>query len=375
MMTEKQGRMLKSPARYVQGKDVLFTLDQYLEGMGERLFVIITASGKKRIGPALQQCFEGKAYQLHYYEFAGECTEKKAEQIAEAARQAQCTAIVGIGGGKVIDTAKSAAYMAALPVVVIPTVASSDSPCSSLAILYHDDGTFDRYIFLSQCPDLVLVDTAVIAAAPVRFLVAGMGDAMATWFEARACRASGSPNQVHAKPTYAATGLAEMCWTRLKRDGLAAKLAVEAGVCTEAVECIVETNTYLSSVGFESGGLAAAHAIQKGFTLIPELHEQLHGFNVAFCVLAQLVLEDSLDELREVMQFSQSVGLPICFKDLGYDPIDRKTLRLAADKACVPGSTIHHMPFAVTGDMVFEALLAADAYGRAFHESMRKQAE
>ena len=156
-----------------------------------------------------------------------------------------------------------------------------------------------------------------------------------------------------------------MCWENLKRDGLAAKMALDAKVCTEAVETIVETNTYLSGVGFESGGLAAAHGIQKGFTFIPALREQLHGFNVAFCVLAQLVLEDSLEELEEVMTFSRSVGLPICFADLGYENVDPQEVRNAAEKACVPTSTIHNMPFEVTSEMVYHALMAADAYGRA----------
>lgn len=369
MAERRLGRMLKSPARYVQGKNILSEFDRYLDGMGERLLIIITASGKKRMEITLHDCFAGKAYQLFWHEFDGECSLEQVKRIAEEARRHRCTAVVGIGGGKVIDTAKSTAHFSELPVVVVPTVASSDSPCSSLSILYREDGRFDQYLYLKNCPDLVLVDTAVIAAAPAKFLVAGMGDAMATWFEARACRSSGSLNQLKAAPTFAATGLASMCWEQLKRNGAAAKLAVEAGACTEAVECITETNTYLSSVGFESGGLAAAHAIQKGFTFIPALHSQLHGFNVAFCVLAQLVLENSLEELNEVMQFCKSVGLPICFRDLGYDPLVPKEVRLASEKACVQGSTIHHMPFKVTEDMVYQALMAADAYGRAFNVS------
>lgn len=360
-------KILKSPAKYVQGSNVLAQLDQYLQGMGNRLTVIISQSGTKRICPTLDKCFDGKDYQLSYHIFSGECSQKQVDEIAAEAKAQRCTAIIGIGGGKILDTAKAVSCQTELPDVIIPTVASSDSPCSSLSILYHENGEFDRYLHLDCCPNMVLVDTAVIAAAPTRLLVAGMGDAMATWFEVRACRASGKNNQIQAKPTHAATGLARMCWENLKRDGLAAKMALDAKVCTEAVETIVETNTYLSSVGFESGGLAAAHGIQKGFTFIPALREQLHGFNVAFCVLAQLVLEDSLEELEEVMAFSRSVGLPICFADLGYENVDPQEVRNAAEKACVPTSTIHNMPSEVTSEMVYHALMAADAYGRAFH--------
>ncbi len=172
--------------------------------------------------------------------------------------------------------------------------------------------------FLNACPNIVLVDTEVICKAPARLLVAGMGDAMATYFEARACRQSGSNNQIAAKPTRAASELAALCWKYLKEDGLKAKNVVEAGVVTEALENIIEVNTYLSSVGFESGGLAAAHGIQKGFTVIPELHNAYHGENVAFCTLVQLVMENApAAEIQEVADFCLSVGLPISFADLG----------------------------------------------------------
>ena len=362
-------KILKSPAKYVQGPGVLQEFDQYLQGMGTRLLVIISQSGTKRICPTLERCFDGKDYALHYEVFQGECSQRQIDQLVASAKEHDCTAVVGIGGGKILDTAKGVAYYAGLPTVIVPTVASTDSPCSSLSVIYRDNGEFERYLFLDRCPDIVLADTAVIAKAPVPLLVAGMGDAMATWFEARACRASGKDNQVHGKPARAATGLAAMCWDYLRQYGCQAKADAEDGVCSDAVETIVEVNTYLSSVGFESGGLAAAHAIQKGFTFIPQLHEQYHGNKVAFCTLTQLMLERApQEEIDAVIQFCRQVGLPVCFADMGYLEVDHALLHLAAEKACVSGSTIHNMPFPVTTEMVYEALLAADAAGTAYYQ-------
>ena len=337
--------------------------------MGQRLLIIISQSGTKRICPTLEKCFAGKDYALHYEVFQGECSQGQIDRLAASAKEHGCTAVVGIGGGKILDTAKAVAHDTSLPVVIVPTVASTDSPCSSLSVIYRDNGEFERYLFLNTCPNMVLVDTAVIAKAPVSLLVAGMGDAMATWFEARACRASGSDNQTAGKPTRAATGLAAMCWEYLQRDGAQAKRDLEAGKCTEAVETIVEVNTYLSSVGFESGGLAADHAIQKGFTFIPQLHALYHGNKLAFCTLAQLMLEKApQDEVDAVLQFCCDVGLPVCFADMDYPQVDHALLRLAAEKACVSGSTIHNMPFPVTADMVYDALLAADAAGTKYRQ-------
>ena len=362
-------KILRSPSKYVQGEGILSEFDQYLQGMGKRLLVLISQSGTKRIGPTLDACFAGKDYTLFYEVFQGECSQKQIDRLVADAKEKACTAVVGIGGGKILDTAKGVGHYAGIPVVIVPTVASTDSPCSSLSVLYDETGVFDRYLFLDSSPNIVLVDTAVIAKAPVKLLVAGMGDAMATYFEARACRASGSDNQTAGKPTRAASGLAAMCWQLLQRDGLAAKQAVEVKACTEAVEVIVEVNTYLSSVGFESGGLAAAHAIQKGFTVIPELHDVYHGCKVAFCTLTQLVMEDAEQaEIRSVLDFCRSVGLPVCFADMGYEQVDPEALCRAAEKACVPGSTIHNLPFPVEPRMVYNALLASDALGRSCRE-------
>lgn len=139
----------------------------------------------------------------------------------------------------------------------MPTIASTDAPCSALSVIYSDEGVFEKYLFLPANPNMVLVDTTIVAAAPVRLLVAGMGDALATYFEARACEASGATNCVGGKTTLAAMGLARLCYDTLLEDGVKAKLAVENGVCTKAVEHVIEANTYLSGLGFESGGLAA----------------------------------------------------------------------------------------------------------------------
>lgn len=368
------GKVLKSPAKYVQGKGIMAELDQYLQGMGDHLMILQTEGGTRRNMETLNACFAGKGYTIDYEVFAGEATTAKCEAWAKQCEDTGVTAVVGIGGGKVLDTAKGISHLAHIPDVIIPTVCSTDAPCSSLSIMYTDEGVFDKYFFLNACPNIVLVDTDVIAHAPAKLLVAGMGDAMATWFEARACRQSSSDNQVHAKPTTAATEMAALCWKYLQRDGVAAKEAVERQEVTEALENIIEINTYLSSVGFESGGLAAAHGIQKGFTVIPELHESYHGFNVAFCTVTQLVMEKApREELESVLDFCLAVGLPISFADLGYPEADPVMVKKAAEKACVPTSTIHHLPFPVTAEMVADALMEADSLGRQYKAAHSKE--
>lgn len=173
-------QMLKSPARYVQGKGVLKELDRYLQGLGNHLMILQTAGGMRRNKSMLDNCFQGKEFIVDYEAFSGECTRAKIEAWAAQCRRDGVTAVIGIGGGKVLDTAKGIAYYTGLPMVIVPTVCATDAPCSSLSVMYTDEGVFDAYLFLDNCPNVVIVDSEIIAKAPARLLVAGMGDAMAT---------------------------------------------------------------------------------------------------------------------------------------------------------------------------------------------------
>ena len=141
---------------------------------------------------------------------------------------------------------------------------------------------------------------------------------------------------------------------------------MNAKVCTKAVEHIVEANTYLSGVGAENCGTAAAHAIHNGFTQIPETHGFYHGEKVAFGTLAQLVLENAPGaELDEVMNFCLDVGLPVTLAGLGIARISREEIMKVAETACNLVS-MRRMPFAVTPQMLVDAIIAADALGRGY---------
>ena len=356
-----------SPNRYVQGRGELKNLPEHAKKLGKKLFVIISASGLKRVRNLLEKSFENTGMELVFEEFQGECCETEIKRLGSRFQENKCDLVVGVGGGKIHDSAKAAAYYQGAPVVIIPTIASTDAPCSALSVIYSETGVFERYLFLNSNPDLVLVDTDIIAAAPSRLLVSGMGDALATYFEARAVAASGALSCAGGKPTKGALALAKLCYETLLEDGVKAKLAVEAGACTQAVENIIEANTYLSGIGFESGGLAGAHAIHNGLTVIKDCHHLYHGEKVAFGTLTQLVLENAGQKLlEEVIGFCMDVGLPTTFAELGMARPDKDLLMEAAVRACSPDDTLVNMPFEVTPEMVYAAMVGADALGRYF---------
>ncbi|SQA97983.1 Glycerol dehydrogenase [Cedecea neteri] len=149
---------------------------------------------------------------------------------------------------------------------MLPTVASTDAPTSALSVVYSEEGAFEEYLFYPANPDMVIVDSTIVANAPVRLLVSGMGDALSTWFEAQACYESRAANMSGGQSTRGALNLARLCYDTLLQEGVKAKIAVEQKVTSRALERVIEANTYLSGIGFESSGLAAAHAIHNGLT-------------------------------------------------------------------------------------------------------------
>ncbi len=310
-------RIIQSPGKYIQGAGVLSRIGDYLKPLAERWLVV---GDKFVLGFAeetLRQSFKQAALSVEIAPFGGECSQNEIDRLRKLADSARCTAVLGIGGGKTLDTAKALAHFMAVPVAIAPTIASTDAPCSALSVIYTDDGEFDRYLMLPHNPNIVIVDTQVVAGAPARLLASGIGDALATWFEARACSRSGATTMAGGKCTQAALALAELCYNTLLEQGEKAMLAAEQHVVTPALERIIEANTYLSGVGFESGGLAAAHAIHNGLTAIPDAHHYYHGEKVAFGTLTQLVLENApSEEIETVAALCHSVGLPITLAQL-----------------------------------------------------------
>lgn len=359
--------MIGSPSRYIQGKYELKNLHIYAEKLGKNLFILTSSSGKQRVEPSITESLKNSDITAVYEDFQGECSMSEINRLIDLCKKECCDVIIGIGGGKLLDTSKAVAYYLNLPVIIIPTIASTDAPCSALSVIYSDIGIFEKYLFLPSSPDIVLVDTEIISKAPARLLISGMGDALATYFEARACKASCASNCIGGHTTLAAMSLAKLCYDTLLSDGPKAAIAAKKNICTKAVENIIEANTYLSGIGFESGGLAAAHAIHNGFTAIEATHSMYHGEKVAFGTLVQLILENAgEEELLEVLDFCMEVGLPTTLKDLGIKEVKKEEIMEVAKLACAKGDTMGNMPFEVTIEDVYSAILAADAYAASY---------
>lgn len=358
-------KVLISPNKYIQGSKELVNLGKYALDFGKRVFLVASKEDLDRNRETLAKIESFGNIELFYGGFEGECTRSEIDKLSKIAEEKNADCVVGLGGGKSLDTAKAVADNLSKAVIVVPTIASTDAPCSALSVVYKENGEFEEYIFFKNNPNVVLVDTDIIAKAPTRFLVSGMGDALATYFEARACVMSNANNMSGANSTKAAYILAKLCYETLLEDSIKAKAASDANVVTPALENIIEANILLSGIGFESAGLAGAHAVHNGLTVLEETHHCYHGEKVAFGTIVQLVLENSpKEEIMEVIHYCKSIGLPTSLKDLGVEKIDYKKIMEVAELAAAPSETIHNMPFSVSPEDVYGAILSADLLGK-----------
>ena len=365
-MLSSTTRAFGSPLRYVQGQGEFGRLPLYTAPYGNAC-VIIDGFLYQDLNARLEKAYAESDAKFVSISFNGECCEEEVERIGKIARENGAAVIVGAGGGKTMDTAKICADEMGLPVIIAPSSASTDAPVSEIAVVYKPDGEYIGSRKMKKNADLVLVDTEIIVKAPRRLFVAGMGDALATWLEAQACECSDSPNYIGSgmRRCKAGMAIAKASWDILFEDGEKALMALDSGVVTEAFENVVEANTLLSGLGFLNTGLATAHGIHSGLTVLPETHKYLHGEKVAFGIVCQMVLENTPAEtVDKVMRFMVAIGLPVTLADLGVAAEHDKVL--ARSEKTANGPLIHQEPFAVTTERVYGAIIAADALGRKY---------
>ncbi len=357
--------VMAAPSRYVQGRDVIQKLGSHLRELGSAPLLVADDVVWDIVEEAVTAGLEEADLPVVRTGFERFATAEVVESLTTKIREGGHDVIAGIGGGSTIDAVKAAGHLAGTSWASVPTAASSDAPTSALAVIYTDEGEFVEYRFFPKNPDLVLIDTGLVARAPERFLVGGIGDALATWVEARAVAKTRGKTMVGDAPTHAGGALAELSWKILWENSLPALDAVRAQKVTPALEAVVEANTLLSGLGFESGGLAAAHAIHNGMTAAPQTHGLTHGEKVNIGTLTQLIMEGAdSKEIEEFIAFTTQIGLPNTLTEIGLTPEDTDEVRAIAEAATVEGETIHNMPFPVTPELVEEALASLEIISR-----------
>lgn len=351
-----------SPSKYIQGKGALKSIGKHAKTIGKKPLVLSDDIVWNLTKEMIEASMKDENVDYHYVPFNGEASLTEIERVVKEGKEHGVDTVIGVGGGKTLDTAKAIADGLDVSVIIVPTTASTDAPTSALSVIYSDEGVFESYKFYNKNPDLVLVDTGVVAKAPARLFASGIADAMATWVEVRATLKSDGVTMAGGKPSIAAKAIAQECEKTLFAYGEAAYQAVKKGLVTKHVEAVVEANTLLSGLGFESGGLAGAHAIHNGFTVLEgDIHHLTHGEKVAYGTLVQLVLElHPKAELQKYIDFYRKLGLPTTLEEMHLDTASYEDLLRVGEAATQEGETMGNLSNDITADDVASAILAVD---------------
>ncbi len=359
-------RILNATNVYIQGEGAIDRLGEYCKKYGNNVLVLADDFVLGLVGERIEETF--KDFNLKICKFNLECSNSEIKRVEDEATAHQADFIVGIGGGKTLDTVKAAGTEMNKVVVVSPTLSSSDAPITGVSVVYTDQGELEGYRFVKK-PDCVIIDLKLIAGAPSKMLVGGMGDALATYIETKACYEAGVPSLAGGEIGEFPVAVAKLCFDTLLRDGKAAISACDKNQVTSAFANVVEANTYLSGMGFENSSISICHSFVGATTINETLHKVPHGLMVGFGILVQLVMENDHEMMNRLMKFFKEVGLPLCFADLGFTDYTEADLLAIAEASFDEYNTIANTKLTVTPETLKNAIIVADAIGSEFKQN------
>jgi glycerol dehydrogenase-like iron-containing ADH family enzyme len=340
---------------YTIGADALTMMPQVVQKYGDRILIIGGKTGleksRGKIEQALGTCADLAFHSIWY---GGECTYENMETPIKEVEKRESNLILGVGGGKAIDTAKGVAEKMDMPVITIPTIASTCAATTALSIVYTEKGDFADLYYLKHSPVHIFIDTTIIAESPWKYQWAGIGDAMAKFYETKAT----TRDKTLSHSVQLGKQISSLCAAPMLEYGVKAvqdnKDHIDSDDLREVVlNSIISTGLVSILIGAENNG-AAAHGLFYGMTMLPEIEQHhLHGEVVAYGILFLLMMDEDREEVRRLYPFFKEMGWPTCLKDLN---LSREDISEAVVEKALGASDMGKMPYEVTREMVVGAI-------------------
>jgi len=346
--------------KFCFGRGVYARFPALCRTLGARFAVVGGVTGMEKGLPSLRAAIEHTDMELlAALPFGGACTQAAMDKLAMELAPLAPDFIVGMGGGKAIDTAKGVADQLHLPLVSLPTLVSNCAPITALSVVYREDGPFDRFLFYDAPPALTLVDLDLAANAPADYFRAGMGDTLSKHLESTFSARADILGESMDHMSTIGLALSSTCYAPILqygRQALDEVLRHEAGPAMEiCARSIIVSAGLVSLMANDDYNCALAHAVCYGLQLFPHVEEScLHGDLVAYGALVQLMLDGKAEQARELRAFLMSIGTPVTLSEMNV-PLDREALEPCLEEATT-GPDMAHIPYPVTKDMVFDAM-------------------
>lgn len=350
---------IKSPSAYAHEAGLRARAGEFIKPYATHIRILTSPQAWQAVNPGVSQSLEanGIRWQLEYLH--GECTDEAIAGLTQNTQQQGAELLLAIGGGRVLDAAKAAAgQLPDIRLVNFATLAATCAAWSPVAIIYTADGGYVRSQPLKKMPDLVLVDSEVIAQSDVRYLKAGIVDALAKYYEFR-------PYQ-RRNPHDLALGLkvmtAQQALETYRQYGDAAVAANRQQQVTPELVNVIDANIVLAGLANSVRDVVPtpgfAHAIHNRLTRQPELHAWLHGEKVGYSLLVQSLIEhDGVPDaglLALLRQYDMPLQLP------ALDGDRQAAIRRIAQQITFPQGAAERLPFTVSAAALEQALLVTE---------------
>ena len=349
-----------APSKVLRGENCLANSGREIAKLGTRPLVVGGDCTLEAVQPILKPLLQANGLIGLSSSYSPDCAESSLFRLKNTVQQHQADLIIGVGGGKALDLAKLLAYQCDLPIVTIPTSGATCAAWTALSNVYSEAGAFQYDVTLNCCPDLLILDYGLVRTAPRRTLVAGIGDAIAKWYEA----------SVSSGDSTATLLISAVQQARILRDILFQKSAIalknaNSNEWREVVDATVLLAGVIGGIGGAECRTVAAHAVHNALTHLLEAHDLLHGEKVAYGILVQLRLEEMVQgnqlaasARKQLLQFYSEIGLPKTLEDLGLANISLAQLRQVTAIATQPQSDIHRLPFTVSPEQLAAAMVS-----------------
>ncbi|MCD8020781.1 MAG: iron-containing alcohol dehydrogenase family protein [Clostridiales bacterium] len=344
---------------YSIGSGIYGQIKRFCSPYGDKILIISGHKSYDAASPKLIPAIEVSGFSVvgHVY-YGKDCTYSTVERLKELPVYQEADMVFAVGGGKCIDTCKCLCIEDGKPIFTFPTIASNCAACTSVSIMYMDDGVFLKPHFFKEPAKHVFIDTEILSQAPARYLWAGIGDTYAKYYEATIS------SRDEDLPHFTAMGVAvsRMCMEPLVKYGATAYHDNKKHVCSDAFEqavLAIVVSTGIASIfltrdftpDYNSG---LAHAIFYALTNYPVIEEKhLHGEVVAYGMLYALLVDGQKEEFDKIYALNRELGLPLKLADI--DITEDQFKEIISD---IPErSDVAHYPYRVTRQMLLDAMV------------------
>lgn len=345
---------------YTIGSDAFENFENICMPLGRNVLIV---GGKTALSVSLDKiraALAGRFSIIGAAVYGTECCEETVAALFEKYRDSGADFVIGVGGGKALDTAKYLAYMLKKPIVTVPTIASTCAASSAMSVVYTKDHVFSKFMHYEKPAYHCFINTQIIADAPVSFLRAGIGDTLAKFYEVEFSARNG-------KKTYSdemALSISAMCNKPLMRDAAKALSDAKRQTASEELEniiriIVISTGMVSMLINDKYNG-AVAHALFYGLTNIDGFELKfLHGDVVAYTTSVQLVLDNNIEEAKKVRAFLEQIGIETTLKQRGITVERKEFEKILTSTLADPDMEV--VPYKITADMLFDAIVKTES--------------